>query len=193
MGKANLMVKDNTRVFSPRQFGEHLRDMRRESGFSSVDSFSKSIADETGVKIDRESLLRIERGQLVPDLSKFVAICYTIAETRPGEQLNEFGVVRELLTYSKPTAYLLKSDSIVRETLKDMGASEAAIDKFVSESFARPEREASEDLKGIHNVAAAIVRLESFSNTLEDFNARAVKADALEKWRSAEVTAEEPF
>lgn len=70
--------KPQTDVFIPEVFGSALRRRRKEQGFTSVDKLSAGIQEITGVFIDRDTLLKIERGEREPDISKLVAICITL-------------------------------------------------------------------------------------------------------------------
>lgn len=168
-----LEVKPDTPVFSPRLFGEKLREMRKAAGFSSVDKFVRAVEEQTSVHIDRETLLRIERGQLEPNVSKLVAMAHVLASKRFFEQMDEGLVINELLVYSKPLDYLIKSDKFMATMLEAMGLS---VDEIADDGKAQKlaaalvalksdyyETPASEDLHASENVNSyTVTELESF-------------------------------
>lgn len=70
--------KPPTKVFDPQAFGETLRNERRKHGFSNTKKLSKAIEEKTGVFIDFDTLMRYERGEREPDISKITAIAFSL-------------------------------------------------------------------------------------------------------------------
>lgn len=118
---AKLQVRPDTPVFSPRLFGEILRKKRYEAGFSSADSFIKAISEQTGVYIDKETMLRMERGQVEPSISKLIAICEVLANSGAYEEAYGGDIMAMLLTYAKPISFLYNSDFLVRRRVDNQG------------------------------------------------------------------------
>lgn len=120
---AELRVKPDTKVFSPKLFGEKLRATRLEYGFSSVDKFIDAINKKTGVTIDKASMLRIERGQLDPSISRLMAICATLASVSELPQIDELAILSRLLNYAKPLEYLYESNRVIHDEVDKLGIS----------------------------------------------------------------------
>lgn len=72
----------NYPIFDPKRFGELVRQERRKAGFSNTARLSDGIREATGVFIDKDTLIRIERGERLPDVQKFFAIAYTLGGSR---------------------------------------------------------------------------------------------------------------
>lgn len=70
--------KPPTKVFDPVAFGKTLRSERRKCGFSNTKKLSKAIEEKTGIFIDFDTLMRYERGEREPDISKITAIAFTL-------------------------------------------------------------------------------------------------------------------
>lgn len=79
--------KAATEVFDPVKFGTHLRNERRRAGFSNTKDLSKALQEKTGTFIDFDTLLKFERGEREPDISKLIALSVVIYGDRWDEGL----------------------------------------------------------------------------------------------------------
>lgn len=68
-------------LFNARWFGRYVREERHKAGFKSAKSFSDAIQEKTGVFIDKDTILLIERGERLPDVEKYYAIIATISNS----------------------------------------------------------------------------------------------------------------
>lgn len=91
-----VRVKQETKVFSPFAFGKKLRSERRIKGYSNTKKFSEAIQERTGVFIDFDTLMKYERGEREPDITKLMAISFALYENRWLKGLEN------LLIYSMP-------------------------------------------------------------------------------------------
>lgn len=66
-------------IFNQKRFGEAIRQWRRQEGYSNTTAFSNAIENKTGVYIDKDTLIRIERGERLPDVGKYFAIILTLS------------------------------------------------------------------------------------------------------------------
>lgn len=66
-------------IFNQKRFGEVIRQWRRQEGYSNTASLSEAIETKTGVYIDKDTLIRIERGERLPDVGKYFAIILTLS------------------------------------------------------------------------------------------------------------------
>lgn len=126
--------KPDTYVFSPVRFGEYVRKKRRGAGYASTGEFSESIKELAGVYIDPDSLIKIERGEREPDISKAIAMSEAIAR-RDGK--DRYEVMTDLLIASEPTRFFLSGDA--PDELTD------ARNAFVEEFARRFSRDPSTD------------------------------------------------
>lgn len=79
--------KRATSVFDPQRFGNALRAERRKKGYTNTRVFSEAIQKETDVFIDFDTLMKYERGEREPDVTKLVAIAFTLFKTNWIEEL----------------------------------------------------------------------------------------------------------
>ena len=66
-------------IFDQRKFGALIRRWRRQEGYSNTELFSEAIEEKTGVYIDKDTLVRIERGERLPDVGKYFALILTLS------------------------------------------------------------------------------------------------------------------
>lgn len=83
-------TKASTKVFNPAAFGEILRSERRKAGFSNTKLLSQAVKQETGVFIDFDTLMKYERGEREPDITKLIAIAFTLYHEKWLHGLNNF-------------------------------------------------------------------------------------------------------
>lgn len=77
-----MKKKPDTTVFSPDRFGNILRSERRKKGFTNTKQLSEAIKEKTGVFVDFDTLMKYERGEREPDVTKLLAIAVTIFEDK---------------------------------------------------------------------------------------------------------------
>lgn len=70
--------KPDTKVFSPERFGRKLREERRLAGYKNTKELSEAIQELTDTFIDFDTLMKYERGEREPDVSKIFAIAVTL-------------------------------------------------------------------------------------------------------------------
>lgn len=144
--------KSDTRVFSPERFGRKLREERRLAGYKNTKEFSEAITKLTWSFIDFDTLMKYERGEREPDVSKLVAITFTLygADWKDG--------LAELLSFAQPkeTAPYILAETIrgdIKEIEKLKLATQAKEARVWSEqlgvSLADGFELASLNLKGI--------------------------------------------
>lgn len=68
-------------LFNAEWFGHYVRGARHDAGFKNAKSFSNAIEEKTGVFIDKDTILLIERGERLPDVEKYYAIVATISDS----------------------------------------------------------------------------------------------------------------
>lgn len=64
---------DQSAIFDFKEFGSHLRQIRRKQGFATAEDFCFKVATWTGIKISKEALYRIEKGVQPPTLEQVIA------------------------------------------------------------------------------------------------------------------------
>lgn len=94
-------TKKPTNVFNPALFGEQLRTERRKAGFSNTKLLSKAIKKQTGVFIDFDTLMKYERGEREPDVTKLVAISFTLYQEKWLSGMNNLIMLSIPLTLKK--------------------------------------------------------------------------------------------
>lgn len=94
-------TKGATNVFDPTAFGEQLRAERRKAGFSNTKLLSKAIEKQTGVFIDFDTLMKYERGEREPDVTKLVAISFTLYQEKWLSGMNNLIMLSIPLTLKK--------------------------------------------------------------------------------------------
>lgn len=70
--------KPDTKVFSPERFGRKLREERRLAGYKNTKELSEAVQELTDTYIDFDTLMKYERGEREPDISKTFAIAVTL-------------------------------------------------------------------------------------------------------------------
>lgn len=78
------------KLFNAHKFGAYLRKERTEKGYKSARAFSKAIEERTGVYIDKDTILLIERGERLPDAEKYLALLATLTPAANPMMLDDF-------------------------------------------------------------------------------------------------------
>lgn len=94
--------KPDTKVFSPERFGRKLREERRLAGYKNTKELSEAVQELTDTYIDFDTLMKYERGEREPDVSKMVAIAVTLYGSDWRDELGS------MLTFSIPEEAPLK-------------------------------------------------------------------------------------
>ena len=76
------MLDDLTVFFDKALYGALLRTERHRSGFNRAEDFCAAVNEQTGLKINKEKLYRIEKGIQAPTLEQFLAFCFVLYDGR---------------------------------------------------------------------------------------------------------------
>lgn len=114
--------KPATNVFDPEKFGRKVREERRLAGFKNTKEFSEAIKNSTGVFIDFDTLMKYERGEREPDISKTMAIAFTLYKRDWGDGL--FDLLR--FSFPEDVPYF-----VLRETVLGLGKDIKAMQEAV--------------------------------------------------------------
>lgn len=103
--------KPATLVFDPSLFGRILREQRRLAGYSNTKVFSQAIQEKTGVFVDFDTLMKYERGEREPDVSKLLGIAFTLyGQDWPEEVVWMCKTVQKVLDVTDGNIYDRDSD-----------------------------------------------------------------------------------
>lgn len=142
MSTDNNNKKAATEFFDPVKFGRILREKRRVAGFSNTRKLSQSVKEKTGVFVDPDTLLKYERGEREPDITKFTALLVTIF----GDEWRD--EMPEIIIESMPDGgrAVVQIGASLRAKLREMAHMEQAINiktiAAVSSSLSIPYDEA---------------------------------------------------
>lgn len=72
--------EEKARYFDAQLFGLLIRRARMDLGLSTADAFSEEVERETGLKVPRDTLYRIETGKTQPSIEQAIAISLTLRD-----------------------------------------------------------------------------------------------------------------
>lgn len=171
-------VKAATQTFDPVRFGRILREKRRIEGYSNTRQFSDAILDKTQTFIDSDTLLKYERGEREPDVSKLVAIATTLFGGGWDSKLME--ILRDSIpresnsTYTLATSLQSSIDDLKRLNKERALRDELSKAIFISDALGIPFSEAKQllavpEIKKLLNEHQLISESNDETNHLTDF------------------------